>query len=82
MKSLVLASILCISCIGASGCSTTGGDSPQEQAWTQRWENSSDPFRTTQCDQWNADPETYLQNGPAALGQPMDLVRRMMDQYC
>ena len=56
--------------------------SPQEQSWTQRWENSGVPFRGAQFDQWNADPETYLDIGPAALGQPNDLVRRMMNQSC
>ena len=82
MRSVVIASILFISCIGASGCTTTDSDSPQEQGWTQRWEKSSDPFRSAQCNQWNADPETYLQVGSASQGQPMDLVRRMMDRYC
>jgi hypothetical protein len=36
MKIIVIASILCITCIGVSGRTTTGSDSPQEQAWTQR----------------------------------------------
>jgi len=82
MKRVVIASILCISCLGAAGCTTTASDSPQEQAWTQRWENSSDPFRSAQCNQWHADRETYLQVGSAAQGQPTDLVRRMMDRNC